>query len=99
MEGTLGNQTIGIAGVFVIAFFLFALRHCLLSLGKSDRHRSVNHALHIVNAESNQRDAEDDSWLFWSSDSETASNSAGEARRTARAPKDREKPPIRVISQ
>jgi hypothetical protein len=99
MEDIMNNQMIAIASVFALTFFLLALRHLLLSVGQSHRIRYVNPALHRVSAESNPNDIEDDSWPFWSSDSETSSaNRAGEATGASRAPRHKERPPMRVIS-
>ena len=95
----MSNQMIGIASVFALAFFLLAVRYFFLSLGQSNRNRYVNPALHRVSAESNPRDVEGDSWLLWSSDSETSSpNPAGEATRAPRAPSHKDSPPLRVIT-
>jgi hypothetical protein len=94
MEDTMNNQMIGIASVFSLAFFLLALRHLLLSVGRSHRDRYVDPALHPLSAELDPTDIEDDSWLFWSSDSETNSaNPAGEA-----TPRHKERPSMRVIT-
>jgi hypothetical protein len=67
---TMSNQMIGIAAVFVLSFFLLAVRYCLLSLGRSNRNRPVNPALQRGGVESNPVVVEDDSWLLWSSDTE-----------------------------
>ena len=93
----MNNQAIGIAGVFALTFFLLAVRYCLLSLGRSNRNRHFNPALQRRGAESNPGVVEDDSWLLWSSDSETSSpNRTGEATSAPRTPIHKDSPPLRV---
>jgi hypothetical protein len=56
------NETIGIAGVFVLTSLLFVLLHCFLSLGPLDKRRHVNSSAPGATIESNSGTRVDDSW-------------------------------------
>lgn len=60
------NQMIGVASVFAMTFFLFVLRHCLLSLGRPKRSGYVNPTTLRRDYESNIESADDHAWLLWS---------------------------------
>lgn len=62
----MGNQTIGIGGVFIFTFFLFVLRHFLLALGQS---KSRRYDAPIAGNDNLNRKADaDDAWLLWTPD-------------------------------
>lgn len=62
----MNNQMIGITGVFALTFLLLVLRHCFLSLGRTNRSRYVNPTTPRRDHESKTESAEDDAWLLWS---------------------------------
>ncbi len=88
----MNNQTIGIAGVFALTFFLLLLRHCLLSLGRANRNRYVNRMTSRETSELNTKAVEDDSWLLWSPEAEAGSrNRVDDAPRATPEPQDKRK--------
>jgi hypothetical protein len=95
----MNNQIIGIAGVFAFTFFLLALRHCLVSLGRANRNRYLNPTAPRGNYELNMKGVEDDSWLLWSPDSDAGSpNHDDEVTRATREPRDRGISPLRFFA-
>ena len=95
----MNNQTIGIAGVFALTFFLLVLRHCIHSLGRPNKKRNVNRTTSCGNFELNTKAVDDDSWLLWSPDAEAgAPNRVDEARSAAQAPRDKKKTLLRLIT-
>jgi len=95
----MNNQTIGVAGVFGLAFFLLALRYCILSLGRPRKSRYVNPTAPRASAELSVKAAEDDHGTLWPPDNEAGSPiPAGEAARTADAPQNKGRPQLRLTT-
>lgn len=95
----MNNQTIGIAGVFALTFFLLALRHCIHLLGQPNRRRHVNPTTLSGNFEVHPKPVEDDSWLLWSPDTEGGvPNRGDETTSAAPAPRDMRGTLLRLIT-
>ena len=81
----MSNEVIGVAGVFVITFFLLALRHLLLIWGQASerRHMSPSVPRNLLT-----NTARDDSWLLPSQDGASESSGIATPEREVRTPSD-----------
>ena len=80
----MSNQVIGVAGVFVITFFLLALRHLLLIWGQASKRRHMSPS--VPNLVTNT--ARDDSWLLRAQDDASESGGLATPEREVRTPSD-----------
>ena len=81
----MSNEVIGVAGVFVVTFFLLALRHLLLIWGQASKRRHISPAppVNVV-----RETTKDDSWLLWPQDIEGGSGDLAASKAEARTPPD-----------
>jgi len=81
----MSNQAIGITGVFVVTFFLLALRHLLLIWGQASKRRHVSPS---PPADSVRETTKDDAWLLWPKDIDSGSGNLAASKEEARTPPD-----------
>lgn len=69
------SEMIGIAGVFVLTFFLFALRHFILTIGRANNSGHDTRPAPSRNHELNKESGEDDAWLLWTPEPDQSDSS------------------------
>lgn len=81
----MSNQVIGVAGVFLVTFFLLALRHLLLIWGQASKRRHISPGLPVNVV---RETTKDDSWLPWPQDIDGGPENLAASKADARTPPD-----------